>query len=61
MPTTSQDKEFSAIMNDQVSVSVGNGALSDAIDYISHNFEPEDIFTVSELETWAENNGYVKE
>jgi len=27
-------------------------------DYVVKNFEPEDVFPVSELETWAEENGY---
>lgn len=25
------------------------------------NYDPDSIFKVSELESWAENNGYVKE
>jgi len=31
------------------------------IEYVRSNFDPDDVFPESELDTWAENNEYVKE
>ena len=38
-----------------------SSALDNAIDWISDNLNPEDVFPVSDLETWAEENNYIKE
>lgn len=35
--------------------------LTLAVEWIAENLVPEDIFTDSQLEEWAEANGYVKE
>jgi hypothetical protein len=35
--------------------------VDDAIDVIQRSFSPDEIFEASELEEWAEDNGYVKE
>jgi hypothetical protein len=32
--------------------------LGEAIAWIQANLSPEDVFTVNELEEWAEDNGY---
>ena len=34
--------------------------LDEAISWIEANLEPEDVFSKSKLEDWAENNDYVK-
>lgn len=31
------------------------------IDYVSSNYNPDDIFSRRELENWATGNGFVKE
>lgn len=31
------------------------------IEYIRHNYCPEDVFAISDLEYWALSNDYVKE
>ena len=31
------------------------------LDWITNNFEPDDVFAAAELSKWAEANGYVKE
>jgi hypothetical protein len=31
------------------------------INIVSNNFQPEDVFSVEELEGWAKDNGFVKE
>jgi len=36
----------------------GLSAVDCAIDWIRDNLEPEDVFTASMLETWAERNGW---
>lgn len=63
MPTGSQDKEFANLMDSEtdVKVSVSSGALDSAIEWISRNLNPEDVFSKSDLESWAESNGYIKE
>jgi len=30
-------------------------------EYIVHEFAPEDVYPIDELDTWARKNGYVKE
>ena len=35
--------------------------LYEAIEYISARFHPEDVFEEEDLNTWAEEHGYVKE
>jgi len=62
MPTRSQDKEFAEEMKDSVDfVQMSNGALDNAINWIDNNLDPEQVFSSSKLETWAENNGYTKQ
>lgn len=36
-------------------------AKEDLITYIESEYSPEDIFNDSDLERWAEENGYIKE
>lgn len=63
MSTSRQDELFASLINDQVEVTttVSKTALEFAIEWIAKEFEPEDIFTEKQLESWAESNGYVKE
>lgn len=35
--------------------------LDEAIDWIRHNREPNDVFDVLQLEDWAKENGFVHE
>ena len=30
-------------------------------EYIVHEFAPEDVYPIDELDTWARENGYIKE
>lgn len=48
-------------MEEHLTVNIGSSSLSDAIDFIAHNFSPEDIFSERDLDEWAERNKYVKE
>jgi len=57
MTSYKQDKDFQAIIQEMIP----SDALSSAIDYISHNLDPEDVFDEKTLSVWAENNGYIKE
>ena len=52
MTTREQDEEF-------VSDMIGMELLDNAVEWISKNLKPEDVFTDSELEDWALDNGYV--
>ena len=35
--------------------------LDEAIDWISNNMKPEDVFTEDRLEQWAKDSNYTKE
>ena len=65
MTTTSKDRAFldkldlSSKINDAVSDSTA-GLLETAIDWIKNNLEPIDVFSERDLETWAENNGFIR-
>jgi hypothetical protein len=62
MPTRSHDEGFAETMKDSVDeVKMSNGALDNAIDWISRNLNPDDIFGDKELSAWAKQNGFVKE
>ena len=62
MTTTSQDKNFSETLGGNISTpELNNSALDDAIVWISSSLDPEDVFSVSDLEKWAENNGFIEE
>ena len=53
MPTTGQDQRF----RDEILSEVPSNLLDIAIDWISRNLEPDEVFSVSRLEKWAENEG----
>lgn len=54
MASFNSDKAFRDAM-------VDTDLLDKAIEWIGENLEPTDVFSKEQLETWAENNGYVKE
>lgn len=54
MTSVKQDREFTEDV-------IGNNLLPEAIDWIQRNLNPDDVFLPSQLEAWAESNGYVKE
>lgn len=39
---------------------VPTGLLEDAIDWIRNNMKPRDVFEVSDLTDWAEDNDFIK-
>lgn len=59
MPTGSDDAKFADEM--RKSVEMSSSALDYAISWIQKNLEPDDVFTDTQLENWAESNDYVKE
>ena len=61
MPNSKQEKDFQSLMLDHIIADIGLSSLSDAIDFIGNNIEPEDVYDIKTLETWAEKNGYIKE
>ena len=50
----SQDQEF---LKSVISATL----LEDAIEWIASNMNPEDMFSESDLGTWAEENGFIKD
>ncbi len=55
MISTKDSREFGESVFDT------SDLLEDAVDWVSSRLTPEDVFHISELEEWAEDNGYVKE
>jgi len=56
MALTYRDKEgFQETMVNQIP-----NLLDDAIEWIRTKLEPEDVFPIRDLETWAEANDYEK-
>lgn len=55
MPTQNQDKDFARNVLESDSV------LDKAIDWISSNLDPEEVFSDGDLATWANKNGFEKE
>lgn len=49
MPTSKQESDF-------VDHIANANALSESIEWIQDNLEPDDVFTDKQLESWAENN-----
>ena len=54
MATAKQNSDFLGAIMPQY-------PLDEAIDWISENLSPEDVFSDKDLEAWAENNDYTKE
>lgn len=62
MPSTNQDRAFAEAMSQQIDeVKISATALDEAIDWITGNLSPDDVFSEKALSDWAENNGYKKE
>ncbi len=57
--TTSQDRQFKEIIGKSIEVTISMGALDEAIEYISQNLNPQDVFSAKDLEGWALDNGYI--
>lgn len=59
MPTSRQITDF----NQSVvwpNLEAKDSFMDDATNWISANLSPDDIFSETQLEKWAEANGYVK-
>lgn len=39
---------------------INDSLLDDVVDWISSNMEPDEVFSKSDLELWAEKNNFVK-
>jgi len=62
MPTQREDSDFADVMKDSVDeVKISSTALDNAIDWISSNLSPDEVFDEKALKEWAESNGYTKE
>lgn len=47
-------------MRDSVDeIKMSSSTLDNAIDWISSNLNPDDVFSESDLEKWAEDHGFV--
>lgn len=54
-------KKFTKYVNEVFIKSViGDDLLDKVVEYIKDNLHPEDVFDEDELNSWAEDNGFVK-
>jgi len=53
MPTAKQDYDF-------INYIIPKSILDEALDWMRANLSPEDVFSTSDLERWAESEGYIK-
>ena len=53
MSTEQQDREFIG--------EIFSNVLEDSINWIGANMNPEDVFSVKDLDEWARENGYHKD
>lgn len=58
MPSVRQDNDFAEELSSHVNVKAT--ALDSAIAWIRDNLDPDDIFTYTHLQKWADQNGYIK-
>jgi hypothetical protein len=58
MPSTSLSQERDFVR--EITSSLEPILLPYAVEYISRNMNPEDVFPDKDLEYWAESNGYIK-
>lgn len=60
MTSARQERDFKDYIAQLVEVTMPTGTLQEAIDWIGNELEPNDVFSTSQLEEWAERNGYTK-
>ena len=53
MPTGKQDSNFANEMKDTIEIIVSDNALENAIDWISKNLDPYEVFSTKQLTDWA--------
>lgn len=56
MITYNNEQAFDEEMKRQISV-----PLDAAVRWIARNLQPEDVFKASDLQDWAESNGFIPE
>lgn len=62
MPTRKEDTSFADAMQPSIQTpKMKDSALDQAIDWISKNLNPDEVFPEKDLIEWAENNGYKKD
>lgn len=62
MATNRQEQDFQEVMRDSVDeVKMSTATLGNAIDWISDQLAPDDVFSEKQLAAWAESNGYSKD
>lgn len=55
-------KTWSAKANDEfISMVISTDLLDDAVNWISNHLSPDEVFDSTDLENWAEDNGYTRE
>jgi len=41
-------------------IEVDASCIPDIVDWVRRNFNPDDVFSTTELDKWAESEGYIK-
>lgn len=55
MPSKKDNQKFAEFLVE------GTTLLDAAIEWVKDNMKPDDVFDNTDLSTWAEDNGFVKE
>jgi hypothetical protein len=58
MTTARQDREFNEMLMEHLRQ---DSALEKCIAWIAENMNPQLVFSQCDLETWAQDNGYIKD
>ena len=58
LTSTKQDREFNEMLHEHLRQ---DSSLERCIEWIRNNMNPDDVFSESDLDVWADNNGYVNE
>lgn len=56
-----QDRDFKEALDSEMEITIKDSALQTAIDWIGGTLDPDDVFNNKSLESWAVNNGFIKE
>lgn len=53
--STKQDREFVERLGEELSMDA-----TWVVEWVGENFEPHNVFSVDDLETWARDNGFIR-
>lgn len=62
MPTTPRHyDELADSIRDTLKVEITHSNVDQIIEWVSQHYGPEDVFSTTQLDKWAESEGYTKD